>query len=169
MSKKILILIEAEFQDLEALYPFYRLKEENFDVKVAGSKNKVYKGKYGYPLETDGSIEDFNPDDFDAIVIPGGWAPDFMRRNQNMIDFVKAANGKNKIIAAICHAGWMLASSGACKGKKVTCFSAIKDDLINAGAIYEDKEVVVDKNLITSRKPDDLPAFCKEIINQLKK
>jgi protease I len=167
MSKKIIILIEAEFQDLEALYPFYRLKEENFDVKVAGSKDKVYKGKYGYPLETDGSIEDFNPDDFDAIVIPGGWAPDFMRRNQNMIDFVKAANGKNKIIAAICHAGWMLASSGACKGKKVTCFSAIKDDLINAGAIYEDKEVVVDKNLITSRKPDDLPAFLREIIRAL--
>ena len=165
--KKILILIEAEFQDLEALYPFYRLKEANFDVKVAGSENKVYKGKYGYPLQTDGNIEDFKAEDFDAIVIPGGWAPDFMRRNQAMINFVKEANEKNKLIAAICHAGWMLSSSGACKGKKVTCFSAIKDDLINAQAIYEDKEVAVDKNLITSRKPDDLPAFCREIIRAL--
>lgn len=167
MPKKVLILVEADFQDMEAMYPYYRLKEAGFEVKVAGSSAKVYKGKYGYPMETDGKIEDFNADDFDCIVIPGGWAPDYMRRNKKMVDFVAKMNKEGKIIAAICHAPSLLVSANILKGKKMTCFSAIKDDVTNAGANFVDEEVIVDKNLITSRKPDDLPAFCREIIKAL--
>lgn len=169
MAKKILILIEKEFQDLEALYPYYRLKEAGHVVSVAGSGEKFYKGKYGYPLETDGNIEDFNPDKFDCVIVPGGWAPDYMRRNKNFVNFIKEMNLKGKIIGAICHAASLLVSADILKGKKVTCFFAIKDDVINSGASYLDKEVVVDGNLITSRQPDDLPAFCKEIIKALGK
>jgi protease I len=106
---------------------------------------------------------------YDGVVIPGGYAPDLMRRYPEMVKIVKEAYQKGKIIAAICHAGWMLASAGIVKGKKVTGFFAIKDDLVNAGANYVDAEVVRDGNLITSRKPDDLPAFCREIINALAK
>jgi protease I len=169
ISKKIMILTAESFQDLEAMYPYYRMKEAGFEVKVAGSDAKVYKGKFGYPLETDGKIEDFMADDFDAVVVPGGWAPDFMRRNKAMVDFVKEMDKKGKIIAAICHAASLLVSADILKGKKMTCFVAVKDDAVNAGANYVDKKVVVDGNLITSRKPDDLPAFCREIIKALEK
>jgi len=167
MTKKVLILVEQEFQDMEAMYPYYRLKEAGFEVKVAGSHAKVYKGKYGYPLETDGKIDDFSVNEFDAVIIPGGWAPDYMRRNKAMVDFVKEMNEKGKIVAAICHAASMLVSADILKNRKMTCFMAVKDDAVNAGAEYLDEEVVVDKNLITSRTPDDLPAFCREIIKAL--
>ena len=167
MTKKVIILVETDFQDMEAMYPYYRLKEAGFEVKVAGSTGKAYKGKHGYPIETDGNIEDFKADDFSCVVIPGGWAPDFMRRNKAMVNFVKEMNKKNKVIAAICHAASMLVSADVLKGKKMTCFMAVKDDAVNAGANFVDEEVVVDGNLITSRKPDDLPAFCREIIKAL--
>ncbi|MDP6647894.1 MAG: type 1 glutamine amidotransferase domain-containing protein [Candidatus Woesearchaeota archaeon] len=167
MAKKVLILVEQDFQDMEAMYPYYRLKEAGFDVKVAGSDAKSYKGKYGYPIETDGGIDDFDADDFDAVIVPGGWAPDYMRRNKAMVDFVKGMDEKGKVVAAICHAASLLVSANILKGKKMTCFIAVKDDAINAGADFVDKEVVVDGNLITSRKPDDLPAFCREIIKAL--
>ena len=168
MPKKVLILVEQDFQDMETMYPYYRLKEAGFEVKVAGSEAKVYKGKYGYSIGTDGKIEDFNADDFDCVVIPGGWAPDYMRRNPKMVHFVKEMNEKNKVVAAICHAASLLVSADVLKGKKMTCFMAVKDDAVNAGANFVDKEVVVDKNLITSRVPDDLPAFCREIIKALR-
>ena len=160
-------MAESQFQDLELLYPKYRLIEEGAKVVVAGTGEKSYKGKYGYPVDVDGNIKDYKARDFDAVVIPGGWAPDFLRRHKEVIDFVREMDKQKKVVAAICHAGWVLASAGIVKGKNVTCFSGIKDDLINAGARYSDKEVVVDGNLITSRKPDDLPAFCKEIIKAL--
>ena len=166
-NKKVIILAESQFQDLELLYPKYRLIEEGAKVVVAGTGEKSYKGKYGYPVDVDGNIKDYKARDFDAVVIPGGWAPDFLRRHKEVIDFVKDMDKQKKVVAAICHAGWVLASAGIVKGKNVTCFSGIKDDLINAGARYSYKEVVVDGNLITSRKPDDLPAFCKEIIKAL--
>lgn len=167
MTKKVLILVEIDFQDMEAMYPFYRLKEAGFEVKVAGSKEMMYKGKYGYPIKVDGKIEDFNAQDFDCVVIPGGWAPDFMRQNKSMVDFVKEMNNKGKVVAAICHAASLLVSADILKGKKMTCYKAVKDDVINAGANYVDEVVVVDGNLITSRMPDDLPAFCREIIKAL--
>ena len=166
-NKRVIILAENQFQDLELLYPKYRLIEEGAKVIVAGTGEKNYKGKYGYPVDVDGNIKDYKAKDFDAVVIPGGWAPDFLRRSKEVVDFVKEMSRQNKVVAAICHAGWVLASADIVKGKKVTCFSSIKDDLINAGAKYSDEEVVVDGNLITSRKPDDLPAFCREIIKAL--
>jgi protease I len=166
-NKRVIILAENQFQDLELLYPKYRLIEEGAKVIVAGTGEKNYKGKYGYPVDVDANIKDCKAKDFDAVVIPGGWAPDFLRRSKEVVDFVKEMSRQNKVVAAICHAGWVLASADIVRGKKVTCFSAIKDDLINAGAKYSDEEVVVDNNLITSRKPDDLPAFCREIIKAL--
>mgnify|MGYP001616114049 CR=1 FL=1 len=169
MAKKVLILVEKDFQDMEVMYPYYRLKEAGFDVKVAGSGEKVYEGKYGYPIETNGKIENFKSKDFDCVVVPGGWAPDHMKRNKAMVNFIKEMDDKGKIIAAICHAASLLVSANILKGKKMTCFMAVKDDAINAGADYIDEEVVVNGNLITSRMPDDLPAFCREIIKALNK
>lgn len=168
-NKKIIIFAENYYEDLELWYPKIRLIEEGAKVVVAGTGDKTYKGKNGYPLEVDGNIRDYKAKDFDAVVIPGGWAPDRLRRYNEVLDFVREMNKNGKVIAAICHAGWVLANAGIVKGKNVTCVSAIKDDMINAGAHYFDKEVIVDKNLITSRKPDDLPAFCREIIKALSK
>ncbi|MBI2145138.1 type 1 glutamine amidotransferase [Candidatus Woesearchaeota archaeon] len=167
-GKRILILAEDHYEDLELWYPKLRLTEEGATVILAGTGEKTYKGKNGYPVEVDGNIKDYNAKDFDAVVIPGGWAPDRLRRYKEVLDFVRQLDSAGKVVAAICHAGWVIASAGIVKGKNLTCFVAIKDDMINAGAKYTDKEVVVDGNLITSRKPADLPAFCKEIIKQLK-
>lgn len=167
-GKKIAILLEKTYQDLEAWYPYYRLKEEGADVQfVAPKTDEEYFGKYGYPAKADLKIDDANANDFDAVIIPGGFAPDFMRREPKMIEFVRRAHEKGKLIASICHGGWILASADIIRNKKVTSFFAIKDDLINAGANFVDEEVVRDGNLITSRKPDDLPAFCHTIIAAL--
>ena len=166
-NKKIMIFAESSYEDLELWYPKLRLIEEGAEVTVAGTGDKAYKGKNGYPIEVDGDIKKYKPEDFDALIIPGGWAPDKLRRYNYVLDFVKEMNKQGKVIAAICHAGWILASAGIVKGKKLTCVSAIKDDMINAGAAYENSEVVVDGNLITSRRPSDLPAFCREIIKKL--
>jgi len=169
-GKKIVILIENNYQDLEFWVPYYRLKEEGADVVVVGSgSSRTYTSKYGYPVEVDKEAKAIDMSKYNGVVIPGGYAPDLMRRYPEMVRIVKEAGQKGKIIAAICHAGWMLASAGIVKGKKVTGFFAIKDDLVNAGANYVDAEVVRDGNLITSRKPDDLPAFCREIIGALSK
>ena len=167
-KKRVAILIEEQYQVLEVWYPWLRLKEEGIDVDLIGSGTKeTYGSKEGYPAKADKSISDVSAEKYDAVIIPGGFAPDFMRRTPTMAQFVKAIHDRKKTVAAICHGGWMLVSAGILKGRKATCFFAIKDDLIAAGADYADKEVVVDKNLITSRKPDDLPAFVVEIIKQL--
>jgi len=167
-NKRVIILVERDFQDMEVFYPYYRLIEEGVTIKVAGNGDKIYHGKFGLPINTDGKIEDFTPDEFDAVIIPGGWAPDYMRRYPAMVEFVRKMSNKGRIIATICHGAWMLASANVVKGKKLTCFFAIKEDLVNAGAVYVDKSVVVDGALITSRKPDDLPDFLREIIKCLK-
>lgn len=168
-NKKVIIFAENIYEDLELWYPKLRLTEEGAKVIAAGTGEKTYKGKNGYPLEVDGNIKDYKAKEFDAVIIPGGFAPDKLRRHKEVLDFVREMHKDGKVIAAICHAGWVLASAGIAKGKKVTCVSAIKDDMANAGAEYSDKEVVVDGNIITSRKPDDLPAFCREIIRVLSK
>ncbi len=168
-SKRIAILVEDLYQVLEVWYPFYRLREEGFDVVIIGTGTKrQYGSKEGYPVDVHASIDQVVATDFDAVIIPGGWAPDIMRRYEKMVIFVRDLYRQGKIVASICHGGWMLVSAGILKGKKATSFYAIKDDLIAAGAYFEDKEVVVDNNLITSRKPDDLPRFVQEIIQQLK-
>ena len=167
-KKKIVILVEQDFQDLEVFYPYYRLKEEGFEVKVVGGGQISYKGKFGIGINVDGNIGEFSPIGFDCVIIPVGWAPDFMRRNPIFSEFVKRMNEDGKLIASICHGAWILASANIIKGRRVTCFFAIKDDVVNAGAKFVDKSVVIDGNIITSRNPDDLPDFCREIIRKLK-
>jgi protease I len=165
--KKIAILVDNIYQDLEVWYPYLRLKEAGFEVYTIGSEKEIYKSKHGYEIEADLAVEEALKQDFDAVIIPGGYAPDILRRHSKIIDFVKKINEKNGLIAAICHGLWVAISADILKGKQSTCFFAIKDDVVNAGADYKDEEVVVDKNLITSRKPEDLPAFLKAIIKNL--
>ncbi len=167
-GKKIIILIEQMYNDLEFWYPYYRLKEAGAEVVVAGSgSSEEYTGKSGIPCKADTGAELVSAADFDGIVIPGGYAPDHMRRYPSMVKLVKDLFEAGKVVAAICHAGWMLASADIVKDRTLTSFFAIKDDLVHAGANWIDQEVVVDGKLITSRKPDDLPAFMKAIIAAL--
>jgi len=169
-GKRVAILAENLYQEMELWVPYYRLKEAGAAVKVIGTGSaKSYTSKHGYPVTVDAPADEVKAKDFDAVVIPGGYAPDMMRRSTAMVGLVREAFQQGKVVAAICHAGWMLCSAGILKGKTATCFHAIKDDMVNAGARYVDEEVVVDGNLITSRKPDDLPAFCREIVKALEK
>lgn len=168
-GKKVIILAENNYQELELWYPFYRLKEEGAEVRVVGSgSSPTFTSKTGYPVTVDFPASEVNMTHYDGIIIPGGYAPDIMRRYPSMVKLVRDACDQGKVIGAICHAGWMLVSAGILKGKKATCVFAIRDDLSNAGAEYIDQEVVRDGNLITSRMPDDLPAFCREIIQALR-
>ena len=168
-NKKIAILIEDMFNVFEFWYTYYRLKEEGAEIIVVGSgRTEVFSGKPGTECKADVSATDVNAGDFDGIVIQGGYAPDMMRRHPAMVNLVKDMHQENKLVAAICHAGWMLVSADILQGRKVTSFFAIKDDLINAGANWMDQDVVVDGNLITSRTPDDLPVLMKAIIEYLK-
>lgn len=167
--KRIVILAENLYQVLEVWYPYLRLREEGFEVTVAGPEKQSYASKEGYPVEAQAAVRDLRPADFDAVVIPGGYAPDILRRFDEINRFVADMYRAKKTVAAICHGGWVLVSAGILKGTKVTGFGAIKDDLINAGAAYANQEVVVDKNLITSRNPYDLGAFCRAIIQSLGK
>lgn len=167
-NKKIAILVEQDYQDLEVWYPLLRLKEAGAMVTTVGSgTSESYKGKFGYPIKVDTAIDKVKSTDFDAVIIPGGWAPDFLRRHSAIVQFVRDMNTAKKVVASICHGGWLLASADVVRGKTVTSFFAIKDDLIHAGAKFVDQEVVRDGNLITSRKPEDLPAFCRTIISSL--
>lgn len=166
---KIAILIEDMFNVFEFWYPYYRLKEEGAEVMVVGSgRTDVFTGKPATECKADVPATEVTAEDFDGVVIPGGYAPDMMRRYPAMVNLVKEMNQKNKLVAAICHAGWMLASADILGNRKVTSFFAIKDDLVHAGANWVDQGVVVDGNLITSRTPDDLPVFMKAIIEYLK-
>jgi protease I len=168
-DKKILIPVEEMFNTFEFWYPYYRLKEAGCEVVVMGSgSSETYTGKPGTEVTVDVSVDRVSAADFDAIVIPGGYAPDIMRRYPKMVKLVRDFHESGKVVAAICHAGWMLASAEILEGRTVTSFFAIKDDLTHAGAKWVDQEVVVDGNLITSRKPDDLPAFMRAIIDTLK-
>jgi len=167
---KVAVLVEDHYQVLEVWYPYLRLREEGIDTVLVGTGgNRVYESKEGYAAQEEISIHDARVNDFAGVVIPGGYAPDILRRHEEVNRFVKDMYEKGKVVASICHGGWVLVSAGILKGKTATSFSAIKDDIINAGAHYVDKEVVVDGNLITARNPYDLPAFCREMIKKLKK
>ena len=168
-GKKVIILIENMYNEFEYWYPYYRLKEAGAEVITVGTGSGQYTSKSGIPAKADMDAKDLGSTDFDGIIIPGGYAPDYMRRHTSMVKLVKNANDAGKIIAAICHAGWMLASAEIVANRNVTSFFAIKDDLIHAGGNWSDEEVVIDGNLITSRTPDDLPAFMKAVISALKK
>ena len=167
-GRKVFILVETTYNDLEFWYPYYRLKEAGAEVFVVGPMGgMVYNGKAGLPVKADASMGDVSANDCDGLIIPGGYAPDHMRRHPQMVKLVRDCVESGKIVAAICHAGWMLASAEVLKDRTVTSFFAIRDDLIHAGANYVDQEVVIDNNLITSRTPDDLPAFMRAIITAL--
>ncbi len=166
-GKKIAILVEDFYDDLELWYPYYRLLEEGAEVKLIGPAAKVYESKHGLPAKADLSAAEAKADDFQGIVVPGGYAPDKLRRYPKILDLVRGIHEKGGIVASICHGPWVLISANIMKGKKTTGVISLKDDLINAGAIYLDKEVVVDNNLITSRTPKDLPAFLPAIIAAL--
>lgn len=167
--KKIALLVENHYEDLEVHYPFLRLKEARFQVDLVGTeKGTEYIGKHGYPLISDLATKQVKPSDYVAVVIPGGYAPDMMRRCRETIEFVREMDMQTKVIAAICHGPWLMASACMLKGKTVTSFLSIRDDLVNAGANWVDKEVVVSDHLITSRTPQDLVAFTTAIINALR-
>lgn len=166
-GSRVALLIEDLYEDLEFWYPFYRLQEAGCDVTVVGTGKEGYTGKNGLPATEDAAIDEVSAADFDAVVVPGGYAPDRMRRRPAMVDFVREMDARGAVVAAICHAGWMLASAGVVDGRTVTSFFAIEDDLVHAGAEWVDREVVRDGNLITSRTPDDLPAFLRAILEAL--
>jgi protease I len=168
MGNKIIVFIEDNFRDEELVYPYYRFIEAGYDVKLVGPEaKKTYTGKFGLPMRSDLTPGQVDLDETAAIIIPGGFAPDRMRQDRAMVDLVKKAFDACKIIAAICHGGWMLVEADICRGKDVTGFIAIATDLKNAGGNYLDKEVVVDGNLVTSRTPADLPAFCRAVIEMI--
>jgi len=164
-GKRFVILVDTQYNDHEFWYPFFRLKEAGAKVTVVAARaGQAYTGKYGIPVKSDKAPAEINVSDYAGVIIPGGYAPDHMRRDQNMVSLVRAFDSQGKIVAAICHAGWMLVSAGILKGRTVTSFFAIKDDLVNAGAKWRDHEIVIDGNMITSRTPDDLPVFMRTIV-----
>lgn len=167
LTKTIAILIEDLYQDLEVWYPYYRLQEAGHQAHFIGREKSDYTGKFGYPLHATKLIKGITVQEYDAVIIPGGFAPDLMRKSRAMIDFVRAMSEANKIVAAICHGAWIPASAGILKDRQATCYYAIADDIIHAGAHYTDQPVVVDGNVITSRQPGDLPQFCQAILAAL--
>ncbi len=168
-GKRAAVLVEQQYQEMEIWYPVYRLREAGCQVTLVGPEaGQTYPSKLGYPARSDKAARDVSADDFDAIVVPGGFAPDFLRRHESVLKLVGTMAEQGKVVAAICHGPWVLCSTQALKGKRATCFFAIKDDVSNAGARYVDAEVMRDGNLITSRKPDDLPAFMQAIIQAVR-
>ncbi|GBC60360.1 protease [Desulfonema ishimotonii] len=168
-GKKIIILVENMYNEFEFWYPYYRLREAGAEVVIVGSGSaEQYASKAGLPVRADTDAGSVSAADFDGIVIPGGYAPDIMRRYPAMVALVSEMSAAGKVVAAICHAGWMLASAKILKGRRVTSYFAIRDDLIHAGAEWTDAAVVTDRNLITSRTPDDLPDFMKAILSALR-
>ncbi len=168
-GKRIALLIEDEYQILEGWYPLLRLREAGADVRVIGSGCKsVFYSKEHYPMEADASADEVSASEFDALIVPGGFAPDNMRLHPPMVDLVRAVYESGNLVAAICHGGWMLASAGALKGRRATGYRPIRDDVINAGGEWvDDQPAVRDGNVITARTPPDLPAFLREIIAYL--
>jgi len=164
-DKRFLMFVDDIYEDLELWYPKLRLAEAGGHVTVAGIEmEQVYEGKHGYPCQSDAAIRDMEAADFDGLVIPGGFMPDKLRRDPKVLELVREFTEADKLVAAICHGGWIPISAGVYRGVRVTGSRGIKDDLVNAGAIWEDKPVVVDRNFVSSRKPDDLPDFCQAII-----
>ena len=164
-GKKIALLCEDLFDDQEFIYPLHRMREEGAEVViVAPEGGKQYTGKYGFPVKSDKAASSVSASDFDAVIVPGGFAPDKMRRDPAMVSLVRETDAQGKVVAAICHAGWMLVTADIVRGRAVTGFSSLQVDLRNAGGEFVDREVVQDRNLITSRAPADLGPFCRAII-----
>ncbi len=169
-GRRIAVLVENQYEDLELWYPVLRLRDEGAQVTLVGPrKGEHFTGKHGLPAVADAAADEVGGADFDAIVVPGGYSPDMMRRHESMVRLLREIHDSGKTVAAICHAGWMLASSGIVRDRRLTSFFSIKDDMVNAGANWVDEPVVEDGNLVTSRFPADLPVFCRTIIAALEK
>lgn len=166
-DKKVLTIVDHEFEDLEFWYPVLRLQEEGAIVHFAGAEKETYIGKYGVPATAEHTFSEIDPTDYDGLLVPGGWAPDKLRRYQEVLDIVKHMEEHKKPIGQICHAGWVLISAKVLQGKKVTSTPGIKDDMENAGATWLDEPVVVDGHLVSSRRPPDLPVYVKEYADLL--
>lgn len=166
-GNRILMFVDEGYEDLEFWYPKIRLEEEGAVVDVASARKRPCPGKYGYPVTPDLTYGDVDASAYEALVIPGGHAPDRIRRSKTALAVVKEMVRAKKPVAAICHGPQVLISAGALRGKRATCFVSIRDDVANAGATYVDEEVVVDGGVITSRTPADLPAFCRAIVAAL--
>jgi len=160
-GKRIAILVDQMYQEMEVWYPLYRFREAGAEVvTVAAKAGESYASKLGYPCKAELSYDAARAEDFDGVLAPGGFAPDFIRRHPRAIEFVRQVHEQGKLVAAICHGPWVLCWAGVLRGNRANSFFAIQDVVVNAGALWEDSEVVTDDNLVTSRKPDDLPAFC---------
>jgi protease I len=166
---KALIISGDNFEDTELLVPYYRLKEEEIQVDIASIKKGKIKGKHGYEVEVDKTLKEVNPNDYDILILPGGKAPGVIRKEKEAIDIAKHFFQKNKPVSAICHGPQILISAGLLKGRHATCYKSVAQEMRDAGVIYEDKEVIVDGNLVTSRQPSDLPAFLRKTIKLINK
>ena len=164
---RILFFTGDIYEDLELWYPLYRLQEAGAHTLVAGESLGPFTGKNGYPCKAEAVVEDLNADDFTGLVIPGGFMPDKLRRNPKILELTKAFDASQKMIAMICHAGWIPVSAGILKGRRVTSTPGIRDDLVNAGAEWFDEPVVTDGHLISARRPPDLPAFGAAMVDFL--
>jgi protease I len=164
---RVLIISADKFEDTELLVPYYRLKEAGMDVTVASLKRGKIVGKHGYEVKAEAAAGELSPEDFDALVLPGGKAPAVLRKSKTVLDIARHFMEQRKPVAAICHGPQVLISAGSLEGRRLTCYESVKLEVENAGGRYEDREVVVDKNLITSRKPADLPAFMRELMKKI--
>jgi protease I len=169
-QKRILIFVGDDYEDLELWYPKLRLIEAGLHVTVAGPQaEKTYSGKNGYPCKSDAAIGDMDSADFHGLICPGGWMPDKLRRDPKVLSLTREFAAAGKLVAAICHGGWIPISANVYRGVKVTGSPGIKDDLINAGGLFEDSAVTIDRHFVSSRKPDDLPEFCRGMLQVLGK
>ncbi|MCH8474487.1 MAG: type 1 glutamine amidotransferase [Opitutales bacterium] len=166
-NHRVLFLVGDIYEDLELWYPLYRLQEAGAQTVIAGETLDTFAGKHGYPCQAEALLDDMNETDFTALVIPGGFMPDKLRRNPKVLELTRAFDRSGKMIAMICHAGWIPISAGIMKGRTVTSTPGIKDDLTNAGATWVDQATVVDGHILSARRPPDLPAFGRAIINYL--
>jgi len=164
---RVLILAADNFEDSELLVPYYRFREENIQVEIASTRMGTITGKHGYEVEVDKLLDKVNPNDYDLLLLPGGKAPAELRKEQSALEISRSFFSGNKPVAAICHGPQILISAGLLKGRRATCYKAVATEMIKAGAEYEDRELVVDGNLVTSRQPSDIPVFMKEIMKIL--
>jgi len=163
----VLILVGPEYEDLEVWYPKLRLEEAGYSAPMAGIGESSYLGKHGYPAKMDAHVRDFSADQLVGVLAPGGWAPDKLRRDQQVLQLIRDVHAAEKLVATICHGPWILISAGILKGRRLTSTVGIRDDVTNAGACWEDAEVVVDGNIVSSRVPKDLPAFGRAMVDWL--
>ena len=166
---KALIISADNFEDTELLVPYYRLKEAGVEVTVASLSRKAIKGKHGIEVAVDKTLDEINPDDYAILVLPGGKAPAVVRKEPKALEIARSFFARSKPVAAICHGPQILISAGLMQGRRATCYKSVADELKKAGALYEDREVVVDANLVTSREPADLPAFMRETMKLIQR